>query len=504
MATLATVVYGLLSVPLALHFLSVEEFGLFMLLIQIAGYFSLVELGMAGAAARILIDHKDNQISGLYGTLILTGSIIFTIQGLAVLLAGTLGASWLVSVAGVPPALQGSAAYLLAWLSASFAIGTVFRMLGAVLYANQRLDILNLITAIGVLLALLTMALILVSGGTLESLATVFVLQVVLTILTQAFACWWLKLLPQKGCWGAPSLRCFFKLFQFAKDIFLINVGNQLLEGSQLIIVTKTMGLTAAAVWSVSTKLFNLFYQLLTRIEGTAVVFFSEMIVRGETARLRERFRQIYQLTAGLAVVALAFGVATNRAFVSVWAEPSLAWGSSLNLLLAMLVFLNVLSRCFVDLLIHSKQLQALRYVYFIEALAFVVMAILLAPSVGFYGILVSALVCLALVRLWYTCWRVARYFDMPVVTFYWHWLKPALAAALLLAPFVFLAEFLGAQLAQPLAGLLATVICVGIPCGAILISVALPKDVVRDAATALSGQMTSVLRKAGLVVRGA
>jgi hypothetical protein len=67
---------------------------------------------------------------------------------------------------------------------------------------------------------------------------------------------------------------------------------------------------------------------LLTKIEGTAVVFFAEMMVRGERAKLAERFRQVYQLTAGIAIVALACVVTLNKPFVSVWAGPSLAWST--------------------------------------------------------------------------------------------------------------------------------------------------------------------------------
>jgi O-antigen/teichoic acid export membrane protein len=496
-ATLSTVVYGLLSVPLALHYLSVEEFGLFMLLIQIAGYFSLVEFGMAGALARILIDHKDDGDARSYGTVVLTGSVVLILQGAAVLLAGIFGASLIVSAAGVPATLEEPAVFLLSWLCASFAFATAFKALGAMLYANQRIDVLNLISAGGLLFTLVAMALVLALGGALRTLAVVFVSQVAFTTLIQALACWRLKLFPKRGQWGKPSLECFTHIFRFAKDVFVINIGNQLLEGSQLIIIARTMGLTSAAMWSVGTKLFNLFYQLLTRIEGTAVVFFSEMIVRAEVEKLANRFRQIYQLTAGLAAVSLLFAVAVNRQFVVVWAEPSLAWSLGLNVLLGALIFMNVITRCHIDFIIHTKRIGALRYVYFVEAVLFVFAALVLAPQLGFYGLLLAALGCLIFVRAWYTCWRTADYFRIPISRVAWVWLKPSLSAISLMTPVVATSSWIAACFSSPVAALLGTALWAGLPAAAILAKIALPRDIVTETRKTLAGGVSALFQKA-------
>ncbi|MFN7684854.1 MAG: lipopolysaccharide biosynthesis protein, partial [Oligoflexia bacterium] len=301
-----TVLYGLASVPLALHFLSVEEFGLFMLLIQISSYLSLVEIGMAGATARLLVDHKDNPNAGPYGSIISTGFAVFALQGVLILAIGVFASSWLVHAAGVPVLLQPDATYLLRWLCVCFAAVTTLKMLNSVLYAHKRLDIINGITGFVMIFGLMVMAVVLSFESGLKGLAIVFLLQACVTVALQGIACWSLQLLPARTHWGRPTMSRFREMFVFAKDIFMFNIGNQVLEASQLIIVTRLMGLTAAATWSVGTKVFNLLYQLLTRIEGTAIVFFSEMMVRGEDEHLKFRFRQIYQISAAFDVCTLA------------------------------------------------------------------------------------------------------------------------------------------------------------------------------------------------------
>ena len=489
--------YGLASVPLALRYLPVEEFGLFMLLLQIAGYFTLIEFGMAGSTARLLVDHKDRPEDKVYGSVISTGALVFAVQGVIILLVGLCGAPWIVATAGVPWELREVAVYLLRWLAFTFALATTLKMLSSVLYANKRLDLLNISTAAGVLFGLVGMALVLASGGGLRDLAGVFVLQALLSLAIQALACWRLRLLPPKELWGRPTLMRFKQMFAYAKDVFLVNMGNQILEASQLIIVSRTMGLTAAAMWSVGTKVFNLLYQLLIRIEGTAIVFFSEMMVREEKERLKTRFRQIYQISAGLAAVGLGFAVAINGPFVSLWAEPALAWGMPLSAGLAAVVFLNVVTRCNVDLIVHSKQLLGLRYVYFLEALLFVVMALLMTPIIGLYGIVASAFICVFAVRFSYTSLRVSRYFGMPAREISWNWLKKPLLALLALAPFVVCSPFV-LQTTHSLAlGLILITICVGLPAALLLLTVALPPDTQAEMRHFLPPRLASILGRA-------
>src|SRR3954468_24543984 len=83
-----TAVYALASLPLALHYLSKERFGLWSLMSSITGYLSLIDLGMSGSVARLLIDHKDQRESGTYGSLIQTGWLVLAVQGIIIFMAG--------------------------------------------------------------------------------------------------------------------------------------------------------------------------------------------------------------------------------------------------------------------------------------------------------------------------------------------------------------------------------------------------------------------------------
>jgi O-antigen/teichoic acid export membrane protein len=483
LATLATVIYSFLSVPIALKYLSVDEFGLFVLLLQVAGYFSLIEIGMSAATSRILVDYKDRPNDGVYGSVILTGLIVFSLQALVILLLGLLAAPWLVQLVGVPNNLKEVAILLLRCLAFTTAISLAFRIYGSVLFAHKRLDLIHAFTGGNMLLGLGLLAVILAAGGGLSGLVWLFLIQTAVAIALSVAAAYKLKLLPTTGHWGKPSMERFHELFNYGKDIFLVNVGNQVLEASQLIIVTRTMGLHAAAIWSVSTKLFTLVYQLVIKIEGTAIFFFDEMMVRGETDKLATRFRQIYQLTAATAVVALAVVATVNRPFVSVWAEPSLSWSLSLSILLGCCVLLNSVTRCGGDLIIHTKNIAAFRYIYFCEAIAFVALALWASASFGFYGVMAASLLCLLGFRGTYTTFRMAHYFNLPARTFWWTWLRRPILAGIILVPFVLSSAWLTAAVASPWSRLLVIAAWIGIPAAILFLLVALPSDLKKELA---------------------
>lgn len=436
---------------------------------------------MSAATARILVDHKDHRDGGVYGSVILTGLLVFGIQGFIVFTVGVLAAPWIISAVGVPSALAEVATLLLRWLAFTSALTLAFRIYGSVLYANKRLDLIHGLIGANVIFGLALLAAILASGAGLVGLRWLFLAQAAIAILLPILVCHKLELLPKKGHWGGPSMGRFRELFGFGKDIFLVNVGNQVLEASQLVIVTRTMGLTAAAIWSVSTKLFTLVYQLVTKIEGTAIVFFAEMMVRGEKDKLATGFRQVYQLTGAIAVVSLAIVVAINGLFVSVWANPSLAWSLPLNGLFAIAVALSCLTRCSGDLIIYTKKIAAFRYVYFAEAIVFVTLALWLSGTFGFYGILGPSLLCLVVFRAAYTTWRMARYFSIPTTTFWWTWLKRPILAGIILLPFVISSTWLTKGIANPWTQLFVAVAWVGIPAALTLLLVGIPRDVRKE-----------------------
>src|SRR4051794_29531078 len=117
-ALFANVIYSLVSVLVAMHFLSIEEFGLWVVTAQITTYLALIELGMSGSIARILIDHKDERNGGSYGAVIKTGAMVLAIQGIFIAVVGAALSFWLTELFGIPTKFFGEFRWLVGGQSA--------------------------------------------------------------------------------------------------------------------------------------------------------------------------------------------------------------------------------------------------------------------------------------------------------------------------------------------------------------------------------------------------
>ena len=137
------ILYTLASVPLALKYLTTDEFGIWVLTTTIGGYYVLIELGMGPALARLLIDYKDSRSNGRYGSMIQTSFAVGAAQGVVVLVLG-LFAAWKLPVwLGIPSELSPDFSYLLAAQALLISLGFPLRVFSQILYAWQRIDLNN-------------------------------------------------------------------------------------------------------------------------------------------------------------------------------------------------------------------------------------------------------------------------------------------------------------------------------------------------------------------------
>jgi hypothetical protein len=138
-------------------------------------------------------------------------------------------------------------------------------------------------------------------------------------------------------------------------------------------------------------------------------------------------------------------------------------------------------------LIIHTKKIAAFRYIYFLEAVIFVLLSLLLSAHFGFYGILGASIVCLLMFRATYTTWRMAHYFKLPAKSFWWTWLKRPILAALILTPVAMTTDWLTGSVSNPWGQFFIASAWIGLPATLVLFLVALPRDVGNEIALRLT-----------------
>jgi O-antigen/teichoic acid export membrane protein len=407
------ILYTFASVPLALHYLSKQEIGLWGVVTQIVGYLVLVDLGMASSISRILIDHKDRPNDGVYGAIIKTGALVLLVQGAIIAIAGLVVSFWLAGLFHVPAEHRHQFQVLVA--GHCLVLGSVFvgRMFNHLLLAHQRYDASNY-AQIGALVINFAALWLCFHGSLgLYSLLVAYAANVFFSTIFSLGAVIGLKLLPPAGAGGRANLKTFHELFAYGREVFLLSVGWQLVNASQLLVIGRTVGFEAAGIWSIATKPFTMAQQVVYRLLDFSGAGLAEMIVRREQERLRARVRDVVIVSASFAVWVGLTVALCNHDFLVLWTQNRVSWKISSDWLMGLMVIAYATTRCYIGFIGLTKDIRAMKYMYPLEGVVFIGLSVWATRSWGMNGIIASAVVTNLLCSGWYGFVRTKEYFGI-------------------------------------------------------------------------------------------
>ena len=429
------VLYNLAAVPLALHYLSKAEFGLWALSLQIAGYIALIDLGMSGSVTRILIDHKDDRASGRYGGVIQSGFWVGMTQAVIILVVGFSLVWFLGAWLKVPLDLARPFLWLMVGQVLLTAATFTTRLFSQLLFGWQRIDVINYSGMSQLVVGFAVLWLAFHVGWGVFSLLAGAAAAWAWGVGFNLIACYRLGLLPKAGEWGHPTSDRFRELFGFGAEVFLIIIGNQLITSSQTVLVSRQLGLEDTALWAVMTKAFVLVISIVWRIAGNAIPAFAEMHVRGEKGRFWHRYQDLFLAINAFAVFCGIMFVACNSPFVVIWTHGQFAWPAINNVLLGAWLVMAAQQSAHNQIVITLKQIGNLKYIYLLEGIVFVGTALIILPYTGLTGMLVFSLVATTLFTWAAGVWRISRLSGLGWKPLIWDWQKPALLMLVVLAP---------------------------------------------------------------------
>jgi O-antigen/teichoic acid export membrane protein len=392
-ALVVNIAYTALSVPLALHYLGKEQFGLWALALQVSGYMGLLELGMSSAISRFLADHKDDVNGGMYGSLLLTSGIVFAIQGGMIAIAGAIFSFLAPNLFHIPSALASDFAWVLVIITSISGFSIATRVLAGPLWAFQRMDISNLIFIVTLVVGYGAMWLGFRAGYGIYSLAYAGIPTAIISPVLIYIICSRYGYYPARGFWGRPQVIHFKKLFSFGKDVAIMSIGTQLVNASQVMILSRLAGLDAAATFSVGTKLYAMGQQLVGKVLDNSAPALTEIFISGDTVRFNERFWDVVSVTAFLATIVASGLMMGNQILISLWTSGVMHWSLGADVILAALLIVTTLSRLFVDIFTMVGDLSPVRYIYLLEGFIFILLAIPAVSHFGVTGVLAASLV---------------------------------------------------------------------------------------------------------------
>jgi O-antigen/teichoic acid export membrane protein len=394
----SAVLTTLVSVPLALQYLTKEEFGLWSFASQIVGYLLLLDLGVSSSIGRVMAEplHRGHpQEISRWFTLNL---MILGLQGLLLLCVGLLLAEPAVRWFEIPVELRDDATHLLYFLIVATALSHPFRLCNGILFAQNRAYLPNAIAAVSTWIHLLAFAAFLEGGfrSLAYGLATA-----ALAVVQAGLGAWFVARGPHRfQLVRTPLFSAETReLFQFSSSLFFIGIAVQIVLMSQSLILTKALGLAAVASFNVCTKAPQMLLQLLWRPFDSFAPRWQQLYVSGDGASLGSEFQRVSRFTIAVTLFAIIGLISLNEWFVGYWAEPELYLGRSFDLLFGSYLLVHTVNHCLGYPFMLTRNTRALAGLALAEAACNILSCAWATPRWGVNGLMIASLLSTLLVN---------------------------------------------------------------------------------------------------------
>jgi len=406
------IVLSLATVPLALKYLGKETFGVWSLGVQVATWMLLLDAGMNGAIARYLIDYKDNLEDENLARCISTGFRVFSLQGIIILFATFFIGKLSGPAFGLSMSEAAEFGHVVMMIGFGTSLGFVGKIMQSWLYAKQRLDLCNNVSIVLGALEFLIFWFLLVKGGGIYAFAWARVVVSILGFVTFWVAGIRLSHFPAHFLKKKYDSAMFHKLASYGGGVFLLTIGVQLLTMSQTAMVTKTLGLAAAAVWATAPKLFQLVIQTVAKLWDYRVPHLSSLMASDERSILKRDFNQLFRAIAYIGGGLLGVVISLNPVFLQIWTHGKIYWNPINDGLIGIAFYSSMLIRCITDFVMHTKKIGWMPFLMLCEGIVFVALSLIFLPKFGISGMLCASLIAGGALRLPYAWVKFREYLD--------------------------------------------------------------------------------------------
>lgn len=309
---------GIFTLPIIIQKLGKENFGIFILITSVVGYFSILDFGFGLAIVKNLSEALSKKDFSEVRKIVATSFLFF-------LLIGFLGTGLIILAAEpivnnflhIPKEIISSAKLAFYIGSFSFFINMLGTVFIGILSSLQRMDIINSRNVLlGILNALGTIVLLFLGYGLVSVmlwniLISALALLIFFIVIKKAF--------PQISLSLGFDKKAFLSLFKFGGFKFISNVSGQIIFQLDRFLIGIFQPISALAFYSPPLSLVQKGFSSLINISSASFPAVSSSHALGDQKRIQELYIRISRLTAFIMFPFLAFLFVGAREIIRIW-----------------------------------------------------------------------------------------------------------------------------------------------------------------------------------------
>ncbi len=429
-ATAVSMVVPFFLTPFVVRHLGPLGYGVWILAVSTVSYLSLLDLGLRSAVIRFvskaqaqgqLNDATSTINTALWVRLLLSGGVAI----LSVLLG--LAAPHMFKI---PFDLKLSAQITVLLCGLGVGVTLTSGVFGAVLAAINRFDVLSSITMVQTVFRAAGVILILRSGRGLISLAC----WELTVILLAGLATWAIALKIFPSCRtriSRPDMKVLRMIWSYSFTTFIFMIAVQIVINTDSLVIGAFLSVGLVTFYAIGSSLVSYSSQVTTAVSTTFTPMASGLEASGRHADLQVMLLRGTQATLGLVLpVALAL-IFRGRTFINLWMGPQYGEISEtvLRILMISLFFSTANSTAGSIIMAIDRHKPLARWAVY-EAVFNLVLSIVLAKTVGLYGVAWGTSISMAVAHLIFWPRYVKKVLGVPVSTYVWDgWIKITLCS---------------------------------------------------------------------------
>lgn len=432
--TIISILVSLVSVPIILHHLKAEVYGLSVIIFQVTSYLGMFDFGLTAGVERYLAGTRGDTPEDRKSVqrIISTAFAVYAIMGAVVAVAGNLMAPLATRIFKVPDGYNGQVHAIIAVVSVLVGVQFLLRAVSGIFFAHQRQVLSNtlsfVLTISNTVLTIVFIYLHFELWSFVYAQIAVFLINASLTLYLFKKHYGYIKI----GFKGF-DYALLKEMFAYGFFLFLVGISVQVVFQTDRILIGSFISLTAVSIYSLTTKLPELLSSLLWKITDNAFPAMVELSKGGDASRFASVHDKIMQLTLSLCTAGFWIILTITYPFLKVWVGDGFYAGTDFTLLVTYLylvqfTYIHVTSVCLNGAGIAKK----ISYMALAEASLNLGLSLWLVQAWGnIRGVVIATIGAGLLTSAWYIPYLGIKYMRSNVKAYAISVIKPVVICSL-------------------------------------------------------------------------
>ena len=389
-----TSICSLVAVPVYLHFLGKEEYGLWLAILSVLMPLSLMGLGFPTVSQNMLAEAKASERVDEMNRIITTSLTFLSFAAVAACLLALAGLKLGVirHLLKTSPMLERTIVPVLLVALAGFAFNQPLQVFRLALRAFERVDFEQYAVAALTVVNLLLMTLVLWSGHGIVGVAVVFALLqfgggiVFFAVLRRKFS--QMRLSPRYFSWDLLG-----RMVSPGFDFFVISVFSVVIWGIDNLVISGVMGVAFLASFAIAARLISTLQGIVAIPFNTSGPTITALNAEGNENALKRLFVFSTKLALSAAILFTVELAAFGRSFIALWVGRSVLPDRGTFLVLVAILAVNVLQQPSFALIVATTRHQMYSRFVIFEAIANLTLSWWWAHKWGVLGVALGTLV---------------------------------------------------------------------------------------------------------------